>query len=118
MSTTKEYFQDKSILLLLSVNFFLLFLAILLIILRLTISSDGTYIQQYRANVGIGDFKTGGITDIIAFIIFAVLVLILHVVLSIKAYHLRRQFSITLLGLGALLLVITIIISNALLVLR
>jgi uncharacterized membrane protein len=118
MPVAKSYFQDKSVLLLLSINIFLLLLAIILIILRLTISSEGAYIQQYRSNVGIGAFKTGSIADIIAFIIFAAFVFSLHVTLSLKTYHLRRQFSIALLGLGTLLLVTTIIISNALLVLR
>jgi hypothetical protein len=46
------------------------------------------------------------------------LVLVIHTFLSMKAYHVHRQLAITVLSLGVLLLTLTIIVSNALLVLR
>ena len=75
MATLKEYFQDKNILMLLSFNFFLFFLAIVTIALRLVNGTEGTYISQYRSDIGIGAFKTGGIVDIMSFIVFALLVI-------------------------------------------
>lgn len=117
MSLSRTYFQDKAVLLLLSVNFFLTFLAIILILLRLTSSSNAAYITQYRADIVINPFAPGTLVDILAFIVFAVIVFLFHVTLSIKTYNLRRQLSITLLSMGVLLLITTIIISNALLAL-
>ncbi|HUD05728.1 MAG TPA: hypothetical protein VMR18_02305 [Candidatus Saccharimonadales bacterium] len=118
MPSTQKYFQDKSVLLLLTLNLFLVFLDSILIILRLGSDSGEGFIVQLRSNLVIGEFKTGGVIDFLYFIIFAVFVLIFHFILSKKIYKIRRQFSITVLSMGVLLLVITLIVSNALIVLR
>jgi uncharacterized Tic20 family protein len=118
MATLREYFLDKNILLLLSFNFFLFFLTIISVILRLVSGAEGTYISQYRSDIGIGAFKTGGLIDILSFIIFALLVLVISIILSIKAYGLRKELSIVLLTMCGFLLIATIIVSNGLLALR
>jgi hypothetical protein len=118
MATLKEYFQDKSILILLSFNFFLFFLTTVTIILRLVGYTEGTYISQYRSDIGIGAFKTGGLVDILSFIIYALLILVISIALSIRTYSLRRQLSIVLLIMCGFLLIATIIVSNGLLALR
>jgi hypothetical protein len=116
--TAKRYFQDRFVLLLLSIDVFLAFLACLLILFRIGGAGNNGFIVQYRANLGISAFKTGGISSILSFIGFALLVLIFHVTLSWKTYHIKRQLSLTILALGVPLLLLCIIVSNALLVLR
>jgi hypothetical protein len=119
MPIPKKYLHDKLILLLVSLNLFLAFLCSMLVLLRLGSGQGGDgYIVQYRANLGISAFKTGSVTAMVGFIGFVVLVAALNILLSVRAYHLRRELSLTLLGLGALLLLLAIIVSNALLVLR
>lgn len=118
MPTAKKYFQDKTILLLLTVNVFMVFLDSIIILLRLGSNSGQGFIVQYRGNLGIGAFKTGSVIDFVYFIVFAVLIAIFHFILSMKIYRINRQFSVTVLSLGVLLLLVTLIVSNALLVLR
>jgi len=118
MAAAKSYFQDRLVLLLLSVNIFLAFLATVLILFRVGSGGGSGFIIQFRSNLGISAFKTGSATSLLAFIGFAILVLIAHTVLSWKAYHIRRQLSLTILALGTLLLLLCIIVSNALLALR
>lgn len=118
MAKPKKYFQDHFILLLLSVNAFLAFGAIALILVRLSAGHGDSYIVQYRSSLGINAFQTGSVVDILGFIAFALLVLVIHVLLSLRVYQLNRHLAIVTLALGMLLLVLTIIISNALLVLH
>lgn len=119
MLVSKKYLHDKFVLLLVSVNIFLAFLSTILVLLRLGtgLSSEG-YIVQYRSNLGIGAFKAGNVTELLSFIGYVIVVCTLNIILSIKTYDLRRQLSITILSLGALLLLLALIVSNALLVLR
>lgn len=118
MASSKKYFHDHFVLLLLSVNAFLAVAGSVFILLRLSTSHGTGYIVQYRASLGISAFKTGQIIDILSFIVFAILALAIHTVLSLRAYNIHRQLAITILALGILLLVLAIIVSNALLVLR
>jgi hypothetical protein len=118
MASTKKYFHDHQVLLLLSINAFLAIAGSLFILLRLSTSQGSSYIVQYRSSLGINAFKNGTITDLLSFIAFALLVLLVHTMLSIRAYNVHRQLAMAILSLGILLLVLTIIISNALLVLR
>lgn len=118
MASHKKYFHDHFVLLLLSVNAFLAVAGSILILLRLGTGHGTGYIVQYRASLGISAFKTGGVSDLLSFIAFALLILVIHLVLSMRSYQIHRQLAITVLSLGILLLTLTIIISNALLVLR
>jgi len=118
MPIPKTYLHDKLILLLLSGNIFLAFLSVVLIFLRLNIGQGSGYIVQYRSNLGISAFTTGSITGIIAFAVFAVLILIINLALSVRTYRIRRELSIAVLAAGVLLLVLGIIVSNTLMVLH
>ncbi len=119
MPTSKKYFHDRLILLLLSINGFLAFLCIILVLLRLGAGTGGQgYIVQYRANLGIGAFKQGGVGNLVAFALFAVITLGAQIALSIRTYPIRRELSIAVLSLGLPLLLLAVIVSNALLVLR
>lgn len=105
-------------LILLSVNYFLAFLSSVIILLRLNNGQTDNYIVQFRSNLGLSSFKTGGIANLLDFIVFAGLVLVINTALSIKVYPIKRELSIAVLGFGILLLVVATIVSNALLVLR
>lgn len=118
MTIPRKYLHDRLILLLLSINTFLAILTSLWILLKLDAGRSAGYIVQYRASLGIGALKTGDASDLVAFIGFCFLVLILHVFLSIKAYVIRREVSVIILSFGILLLLLALIVSNALLVLR
>jgi hypothetical protein len=119
MAATQKYFHDKLILLLASANAFLAFLIVALLLLRLGIGhGSGDYIVQYRSNVGINEFKTGGLSDIAVFAVFSLLVLATNIIMSVRAYHLRRSLAVSILSLDALLLAVTLIIVNSLLALR
>lgn len=118
MATPKKYFHDRAVLLLLSISAFLAVLGSLLILLRLDSSRSSGYIVQYRANVGINEFKTGGVVTMLSFVVYLGMVLVLHAVLSKKVYPLRRHVAIAILGLGVLLLIMGVVVSHALLILR
>lgn len=118
MATPKKYFHDHLVLLLLSVNAFLATAGGIFILVRLSTSHGNGYIVQYRSSLGINAFQTGNVFDLLSFVVFVGMVLGIHTVLSMRAYRVNRQVAIAILSLGILLLVLTIIISNALLVLR
>lgn len=119
MHIPKNYFQDRLVLLLISVNAFFAVLTTLLILFRLRGGGSDGYIGQYHANLGIlSGFEPGSAMTFFAFIALAVFVLVFHTMLSMRMYHRRRQFSITVLWLGLLLLILSLIVSNALLVLQ
>jgi hypothetical protein len=88
------------------------------VLLRLSSNHGNGYIVQYRSNLGLDAFKTGTITELLSFVGYAILVPVVHTVLSLRTYSIHRQLSIIILALGVLLLILAIIVSNALLVLR
>ena len=115
MPISNKYFHDKVVLLLLSVNSFLALLESVLILLRLSGSHGDVYIIQYHANLGINHFKKGSYIHLLDFIWFALLAVAFHWFLSMRVYPIRRQLAISILGFGLLLLVLSLIVSNALL---
>jgi hypothetical protein len=117
MIIPKPYLRDRLVLLIVSVNVFLMFLLAILTILRLG-TGHSSYIIQYRSDVTINAFQSGSSTGLISFIIFGLLVLVFNSLISLRVYLIHRQLAVTVLGLGTLLLVLAIIVSNALLVLR
>lgn len=117
MATTKKFFHDQLVLLLLSVNTFLALVTTVWILLRLDNARSTGFIVEFRDNLGVSAYKTGRAVDMLAFVVFAFLVLGIHTVLSWRVYGHHRKYSLVVLSLGTLLLILSIIISNALLVL-
>lgn len=115
MHIPKNYFHDRVVLLLISANTFLTILSGILIILNIDLNRPDGYIVQYRANLGLSAYKAGSSLILLSFIGFALAVMVLHTLLSMKMYAHRRSFAIATLGLGLLLLIITLFVSNALL---
>jgi hypothetical protein len=118
MSIPKNYLHDRLVLLLLSINSFMLVLGTTLILLRLDGGSKGIYWVQYRANLGIKAHQAGSLTDILAFVVFLFIIFGLNSALSMKAYRHHRNYAVMVLGLGTLLMFLTVIVSNSLLDLR
>ena len=118
MATTKSYFHDHFVLFLLTVNSFLAIFTAILVFLRLSSARGSGYIVQYRSDLGVSAFKTGSVTEIIGFGIFALVVLAINIMFSIKTYDIHRHLAISILSLGILLTALDIIISNALFVLH
>ena len=117
MPNEKRFFHDRLILLLLSISTFLALLGTVSVLLRIDSRSSG-YIVQYRANLGISAFQTGKLSELLAFIVFLWMALIINTVLSLRIYHVHKQLALSILVLGILLLIIALIVSSALLVLR
>lgn len=117
MSSGTKYFHDRLVLLFLSTNAFLTVLTVLSVLFRLQGGSD-SFIVQYRSNLGTSAFKPGSMDQILMFIVFALLVFTIHTVLSWRTYQVRRELAIVILALGALLLILAVIVSDALLALR
>ena len=118
MHIPKKYFLDRTVLLLLSVTVFLALLSVLLVLLRLDVGQPDGYIIEYRSNLGLSAFKSGGSGTFIGFVLFSLLILVFHSVLSMRVYQINRRFAIVVLALGVLLLLFALVVSNALLVLR
>lgn len=104
--------------LLLSLNTFLALFSIVLILLRYQSGKGSSYIVQYRSSLGFDAYERDNALPLFSFIAFALLVLAFHTILSIKIYTARRHFATAILGLSLLLLVISTIVSNALLELQ
>ncbi len=118
MTVPKKYFHDHFILLLLSINVFLAIADSIYILLRLGAGHGNSYIIQYRPSLGISAYQAGSVLELFSFAGFAIIVLITHGALSMRAYKIHRQLAISILYLGVLLLLLTAIVGNALLVLH
>jgi hypothetical protein len=119
MPLPKKYLHDKLILLLLSANIFLAFLCAVLIFLRINLAQGAEgYIVEYRSNLGISAFRVGGVSELLSFAAFAVLLTVINIGLSIRTYKIRRELAISVLAAGILLLILSIVASNALMVLH
>jgi hypothetical protein len=86
-----------------------------LIFLRLNNGRAGIYIVQRRANLGIDQYTQGGISTMIGFLIFTLLIIIVGFVLSYKSFNDQKHVSVGVLGLTLLLIVCVIVVSNSLL---
>lgn len=118
MHIPKNYFHDRLVLLLLSVNTFITIFVTILTLLRLRGSNSESFVGQYHSNLGLSAFEPGSPATFISFIVFGILVLVLHTILSMRTYYRRREYSVTILWMGLFLLVLLLIVSNALSVLQ
>ncbi|MDZ7785765.1 MAG: hypothetical protein U5L95_01420 [Candidatus Saccharibacteria bacterium] len=118
MSTPKKYFHDRLILLLLSVNAFLALAGSIMILFRIELDPSATYIVQFRENALFQSnrFVYGTSVELLAFVIFALAVFAFHFYISHKTFAIKRHFSIMFLGMGTVLLVLSIVVSNLLII--
>jgi hypothetical protein len=121
MATSKRFFNDHYILLLLTVNIFLCLAVVSFVLVRLSGLHSTSYIVQCRNcsdPTATNKYLVGGVSGLLSFIAFSFVVLGISTTLSIRSYNIHRQLAIAILGLGILLQVLTLTVSNALLVLR
>lgn len=115
MHIPKNFFHDKTILALLGVNTVLCLFAALFIILRIDPAEGSTHIVQYRSNLGIGAFKSGSLFELELLAIFAVLQFVFSALLSVRLYAHRRHLSVGVLALSTFILLLTPVVTDALL---
>lgn len=114
MSHVKDFFYDRFVLFILTINGFLTLVTILSVLLRLG-NSEGVYVHSYRSNIGFGGITAGGSGELVSFIIFAVGVFALHILLAIKFHKIRKASAWVVLLLTTLLLTLNLIVANSLL---
>lgn len=119
MANHKTFFRDQTALLLVSGNAFLTFLLIIFVWLKISAGGmNSNYFISYRPSLGIGARQEGTVWDILSFVAFSVVVLVLGVVLSYKTYHIKRDLSITILALTLPLLIFLLVVAYLLLALH
>ncbi len=112
MLVPKKYFHDKSVLAMLGANGALLLLAVFNVLLNVDTELNGTSIVSYRSSRSIQ--VSGPTSDLYQFAVFAVLVTVLSVLLSVKLYTHRRHLAISMLGLNIVTLTLCLVVFNAL----
>ncbi|CAN5606265.1 hypothetical protein BH23PAT1_BH23PAT1_4820 [soil metagenome] len=117
MHIPKRYFHDRIVLLLLGINVLLTMTGVISILVRLDMGRAAGHIIEYRSQLGLGAFRSGPASAILSFIAFVLFVLVFHTILSMRVYNLRRHFAVAILGMAVLLLTLSLLVSNALLVL-
>ncbi len=117
MTHKRAFFHDRLILLLLTVNAFLVALCIATIMLRLGDTSE-SYIGQYRANLGLDAYKVSGLGEILSFIPFVVIVYSFQLFVGMRMYGIRKSVSHIILLLTTLLLLLALLASYSLLSIR
>lgn len=117
MSNTRKFFHDRFILFTLTINAFLAIVVVLSVVLRLGDTSEN-YIQSYRSNLGLSAITVGGVGEIISFAVFAVALFVAHIFLALQFYKIRIVSAWVLMVLTGLLLLLSLIVSSALLQLR
>lgn len=118
MAKPKQYFHDRLVLFFLAANAFLVFAITASMLLRLGGGSGTEYIREYRANLGLDAFQSGGVADMASFVAFAAIVYALHLLLSKKMYEFRREGAMIIIFMTTLALVFALIVGNALLTIR
>ena len=117
MAVPKKYLHDKTALLLQTVNAFIAVFITIIILTRIDYGKGGGYIVGYRPQLDLNAYITGSLTDFLAFIVFALLVAVVHGWLSVRVYPARRHAAIAILGIGTVMLLLTTIVSYSLLML-
>jgi hypothetical protein len=115
MHIPKHYFHDKSVLILLAANSILVLFAVLFVLLRVDPAEGSTHIVQYRSNLGIGAFQPGSVAEFQLIALFAAMQYVFSWILSIRLYVHRRHLAIALLSVTTFMLILTPVVTDALL---
>jgi len=115
MHIPKNYFHNRTVLALLSVNAALFLLSVMGVILGVNPGENPNSIVAYRAVEGVDTGQISGPTgDLYQFALFSIVVTVAAVMISMKLYSHRKHLSVGVLGMNILLLAMAIIIFNAL----
>lgn len=107
MTSNKDFFRDRNMLLLVSLDLFLGLCTALLVALKLyAMRGTVNYTVAYRDKdiVGLDSFTTGTAWDFISFMVAAGLLFGLGVVLAYRSYHIRRELALSTLAMTTALL--------------
>ena len=125
MATNKHFFQDRTMLLFVSFETFIVLLSSALILLRLNAARDKViFVSQFRSLPNAPDFAAGGlgvngsVWDIISFVVAAIGIYAFGMILAFRVYRLRSELALTVLVLTLVLLLFLLAVSNILLVIR
>lgn len=116
MATSKKFFHDHWVLLLLSINAFLSLAASVYMLTSILNDRTTTYLVQCRdcSSGAFDEVVLGGPAGLLSLIVLAVIVMVVNTVLAKRTYRLRRSFSLTILWLGTLLLVLNFLVIYSL----
>lgn len=117
MSKPRPFFHDRLVLLLLTVNAVLAIFAAITAVLPI-MDSSGAFIGEYRSNLGLDAYRAGGALDMVSFAVFVILVYGFQLFTSLRLYEIKKSVSLVVLMLTSVLLIFTLIVTNALLELR
>ena len=112
MNIPKNYFHDKSVLGLLGLNAALFVLAVANVLLNVDTELNSVSIVSYRSSRAIQ--TSGPTSSLYEFALFAVVVTVVSVILSIKLYGHRRHLAVNVLGLNVVSLILALVVFNAL----
>jgi len=112
MNISKHYYHDKSVLSLLAANAGLFLITISNVLLNVDTEASDTSIISYRSSRGIQ--ISGPTSELYQFAMFALIMTIFSIILSIKLYSHRRHLAVSILGLNIITLILCLVVFNAL----
>lgn len=118
MDVPKKYLHDRLILLLLTLIAILVVIGVSLVLLRFDPSRNPTTTAAYRPNITGTQYQSGKPIDIYLLAIFMIFTSATALFLSIRTYYIRRFVSVFILSSTVFLLIISMIVSNALISLQ
>ena len=114
MNISSKLLPDKAAISLIAGNVVLACITILTILLRVSSSDSSSTIIQYRSNLGAFAFKSGSTSDLQSFALFTFVSTGLSLLIASKFFSHRRHLAISLLAMQVVIILLTLIISSAL----
>lgn len=118
MEYSKRFLHDRLVLLLLLILAVLTVVGVSLVLLRFDATRNPTTTVAYRPNIVGSQYQSGKPIDIYSLALFMLFIGASAVFLSSRLYRVRRPVSIFILSSGVFLMVVSIIVSNALISLQ
>jgi len=118
MDVPKKFLHDRAVLLLITLLAILVVVGVSLVLIRFDSSRNPTTTVAYRPNITGSQYQSGKPIDIYSLAVFMLLTGASAVLLSSRTYVVRRSLSVFMLSAGVFLLVVSIIVSNALISLQ
>jgi hypothetical protein len=118
MEAPKKYLHDRAVLLLLTLAAILLVIGVSLVLMRFDPSRNPTTTIAYRPSVTGTQYQSGKPLDIYLMAVFMIFTTAAALLLSVRTYEIRRFLSVFILASTIFLLIVSIIVSNALISLQ
>jgi|JI10StandDraft_1071094.scaffolds.fasta_scaffold1107873_1 hypothetical protein len=115
MLLPEKFFHDRSILFLTLLLGISAVATTLLIVIRLGGVGGTNYVIEYRAISLNGAFHYGSIFDVMVFILFLAINTLVGLFVAMKAFVIKRPIALATIGVAALVNVIVMVVTNALL---